>query len=721
MNKELFEKRGFCDVVFAFESSLDEDPEITRALCAVNAEGVAAVKISADGRVDFRFLPYGEKLTLKEYISSGALFMGDEHLISFYKNASAEAHALVRIAEKLQKGEKAEKTDFYLGNVCKNCGFRLPDGVEKCPRCLDKRKLVIKLLPFFKKYKAYMALVFLTMVISAAVALLAPYFSGSFYIDKVLTEGGTLYGKIGIAILFMAGVKLLGAVITSVQSIINAKVASRVVYDIKKTIFESVQRLSVKFFSARQTGGLMAQINRDSSSMYWFFCDGIPYFTVNILQIIGIVAAMFIINPSLAAFSLIPVPVFLALRRAVMALFRKLDLRDYMKQRAYTALVADVLSGMRVVKSFSREREEVERFDVKSRERADSLYTVTAVKNRLSTLNGYIFQLCIYIAWGVGGCFVMSGRGLGYGELVTFVGMISMLVGPLSSLNNFIQSYSEFINASNRVFEIIDAIPDLTEKKDPVRTEELRGAVEFKNVCFSYTKNKKTLEDVSFEVKAGETLGIVGGTGAGKSTIVNLLMRLYDTGSGEILVDGVNVKDYSFDTLRRNIAIVSQETYLFRGTIAENIAYAKPDADMAQIIAAAKTAGAHDFIIQNPDGYNTPIGIGAKELSGGERQRISIARAILRDPKILILDEATASMDTVTEQKIQNALTKLTRGRTTIIIAHRLSTLRDADKLVVIDNGKLAEAGTHSELMAQKGIYNKLYKLQLEALKVINE
>ena len=259
----------------------------------------------------------------------------------------------------------------------------------------------------------------------------------------------------------------------------------------------------------------------------------------------------------------------------------------------------------------------------------------------------------------------------------------------------------------------------MREKEDPVRLSEMKGRVEFKDVEFSYIKGKKVIDGISFEVDAGHCIGIVGHSGAGKSTIANLLMRLYDTDEGQILIDGVNVKDLSFDELRKNIGIVSQETYLFVGTIADNIRYARSDSTFEDVVAAAKIAGAHEFIVKLPDGYDTKIGFGYKDLSGGEKQRISIARAVLLDPKILILDEATAAMDTQTERKIQHALSLLSKGRTTIMIAHRLSTLRDADKLIVIENGKMPESGTHDELIRKKGIYYDLYRLQLEALKNI--
>jgi len=428
---------------------------------------------------------------------------------------------------------------------------------------------------------------------------------------------------------------------------------------------------------------------------------------------------LFTMNPLLAALSLLTIPLFFLVLRKFYRTSMKYHARNYSSARGMNGLLSDVLSGMRVVKAFSKEDEEIERFHKSSSRVAKNNKKLALFNNYSYPLAGIILYMGNIIALGVGGWMVIRGyRGFTYGNLLTFTAYVNMIYSPMSFFSSMVDWSASASNALQRLFEILDTKPEITERENPVSPERIEGSVEFRNVDFSYAKNRKIIDNVSFDVEAGHILGIVGHTGAGKSTIANLLIRLYDCDEGEVLIDGVNVKDLSFSALYDNIAIVSQETYLFIGTILENIKYAKPDATYEEVIRAAKCAGAHNFIMKLPDAYNTKIGFGYKDLSGGERQRISIARAILRDPRILILDEATAAMDTETEKLIQNALSTLTKGKTTIMIAHRLSTLRDADKLIVIEHGKVAEEGTHSELLAKEdGVYKKLYTLQAEALK----
>lgn len=672
-----------------------------------------------------------KSLKLEELHSSARLTAKRESgkyvfLCSMTNTCRSSVLTFIKYFERIKKGDikdvnfQIDEEDDPASRCCPKCGMRYPDKNRKvCPKCMEKGKLYRRFGMFLMKYKGYIAIMLLMLVMLTATGILVPYFSNEFFYDEVLSENGSFFGEILLVIAIIVATRLLSQLFNVINGRVSAKIAARIVYDLKMTVFTSIEKLSLSFFNGRQTGALMTQVNNDSNTIYYFFCDGVPYFLINVVQVIVICVILFIENPLLAICSLFTVPVFFLIILKSYRKEMKLHAKNYSGARKLNSQLSDVLQGMRVVKAFSREQAETERFYRTSRFAAQN-------QKKLSIFNTYVYPslgLILYlgniIALGLGGWMVISGYGdFTYGKLIKFVAYVNMIYSPMYFFADMIDWSASSTNALQRLFEIYDTEPDISEKEGAITLEEVRGDVEFKNVEFSYVKNRKIIDNVSFDVKAGKTLGIVGHTGAGKSTIVNLLMRLYDCDEGEIFVDGVNVKDLSFKTLYENIAIVSQETFFFIGSILDNIRYAKPDATFEEVVTAAKLSGAHDFIIKLPDGYNTKIGFGYNDLSGGEKQRLSIARAILRDPKILILDEATAAMDTETEKRIQNAITELTKNKTTIMIAHRLSTLRDADELVVIEHGKVAERGTHKELLAMdEGVYKKLYTLQEEALK----
>lgn len=647
-------------------------------------------------------------------------------LTALSNTCRASVLLFIKYFDRIKKGEltspefEVDKEDDPRGKYCPKCGMRYPDKNRKiCPRCMEKGKLYKRFGMFLGKYKGYIALMLLSLIFLTAMSILAPYLSNEFFYDQVLSEDGGFYKEILLAVVLVVATRLLSHLFSTANGLLSARIAAKIVYDLKMTVFTSIEKLSLKFFGGRQTGGLMTQVNNDSNTIYYFFCDGIPYFLINIVQVVVVCALLFIENPLLAVLSLATVPIFFLLILRSYRTEMKLHAKNYSGSRALNSQLSDVLGGMRVVKAFSKEEAEISRFGKTSKKAAKNQKKLSLFNNYVYPSLGLVLYLGNIIALGVGGWMVITGyHDFTYGKLIKFVAYVNMIYSPMYFFADMIDWSASSTNALQRLFEIYDTEPEITEKENAITLEEVEGRVEFKNVDFSYTKNKKVIDDVSFDVEAGKTLGIVGHTGAGKSTIVNLIMRLYDPDEGEILIDGINVKDLSFKTLYENTAIVSQETYFFIGTILDNIKYAKPEASYEDVIKAAKLAGAHDFIIKLPDAYNTMIGFGYKGLSGGEKQRLSIARAILRDPKILILDEATAAMDTETEKMIQNAITALTKDKTTILIAHRLSTLRDADELIVIEKGKVAERGTHKELLEiENGVYNKLYTLQLEALK----
>lgn len=602
---------------------------------------------------------------------------------------------------------------------CPKCGTRYVDKTRKiCPKCMDKNKIIRRMGSFLLRYRVHMFLIVLALVLSSAIGVLSPYISSGFYFDEVLNVTGKFYGQVLLVLAMIVGTRLISVFISMFHNIVTSVIAAKLSYDLKKTIFTAIERLSISFYTNRQTGGLMAQVTNDANTIYWFFCDGVPYFLVNIVQIAVMLIIMLILNPLLTLLALLTVPLVFISIRLLFDKMGKLHAKRWAKSRGMNAILSDVLSGMRVVKAFSKEKDEIKRFRKSSHSVAEAEQNTSIFATLAFPGVNLLFSVSNLIVLGAGGWMVIQGK-MTYGILLTFISYMNMIYSPMYAFVDMVSWFTDSLNAMSRLIEVMDAEPEVVESKEPKTLGDIQGHVEFRHVDFSYDKNRKIIDDVSFDIEAGHALGIVGHTGAGKSTLANLLIRLYDVTAGEILIDGINVKDISFAELRKHVAIVSQETYLFMGTILDNIRYARPDATYEEVIEAAKIAGAHDFIIKLPDGYSTMIGFGYKDLSGGERQRLSIARSILRDPKILILDEATAAMDTETERKIQTAIERLSKGRTTITIAHRLSTLRDADKLIVIENGKMPEAGTHLELINKKGIYYNLYKLQLDAMKNI--
>jgi ATP-binding cassette subfamily B protein len=432
-----------------------------------------------------------------------------------------------------------------------------------------------------------------------------------------------------------------------------------------------------------------------------------------------VITLICILNIRLALAVIIIMPLSILFFRLLWSVFKRFHHKDWVYGAQLNSMVSDSVNGQRVIKAFAREDEESGRFSAVSKKQTDvdiQAWNVGFTAFPLIYLFMFLGQV---IVTAYGGVMVYNGE-ITIGTLMLFIACLTMLYGPLEFMSWVSNWWARCVDSAQRVFEVIDAKPDVEEPDDPVELESFSGKIDIKGVWFEYDPATPVLKGMDLEVRAGEMMGIVGKTGAGKSTIANLIARLYDVTAGEILIDGVNVKRLPLKVLRDNVGIVSQDIYLFIGSIADNIRYARPNASFEEVICAAKAAKAHEFIMNLPNAYETRVGAGGEDLSGGERQRLSIARTIIQNPKILILDEATAAMDTQTEAAIQESLNKLQHGRTTIAIAHRLSTLRDADSLTVIDNGKVTETGTHAELLAKKGEYHKLYTIQLEGLKTIN-
>lgn len=604
---------------------------------------------------------------------------------------------------------------------CPTCGEPFPDPNRPvCPRCVDRRSVFKRLMSMFKDFKAAVLMMLLTIVLSNVFAIIAPVFGAQMLYDDVLAKGGKFYGRVLLVVMLIVAVNIASMIMKVVSGIITSRIVPIVTHRLRVKIFSSMQSLSLDFFTSKQTGSLMSRVDRDSQNIYWFFTDIVPYGITNLVKIIGIAVIMLIISPVLSLGIIATITFIQIVQHRFYKSQRKLYRKYDVAVRSANSVLSDAMNGQRVVKAFAREDTEIERYRVRNTGAFEINTMINGrIANTIPVINTF-YQLVTKLAVYLGDILVIKGR-IMFGALSALISYTSMTAEPISFFTWIGNRWAKCMDAASRMFEIMDALPTVKEAEKPVRAENLKGDIQLKNVSFEYEAGRPIIKDVSFTVKSGHMFGIVGKTGAGKSTIINLIARLYDVTGGEILINGIPIRQIAFSDLRRSIGIVSQETYLFIGSIADNIRYANPKASMEEVIEAAKSANAHEFITKLPDGYDTKVGEGGVSLSGGEKQRISIARAIIQKPDILILDEATAAMDTRTERKIQAAIDNLKQGRTIISIAHRLSTLRDADMLCVIENGELKEMGTHDELIRKKGKYFDLYKLQAEALQFIQE
>ncbi|MBQ8577127.1 MAG: ABC transporter ATP-binding protein [Clostridia bacterium] len=691
--------------------------------------------VSADSFKESKFATYDIMELVNPYIDN---FVTSERLLAKLDGVTTvlaqstnarkqKMFAFVDLMERMKEGRDIDEDDplFEQFNAkCPKCGKIYADQNRKiCTDCINKSGVMVRLLKYLAPFKKSVAIVLFCMMASSAISLASPLVSGRFLYDSIIAENGKFHDlgvhMVWIAVLLIFVMGFGSTLIGILKSRTNAYMSTRMALNMKKDIFTAMQHLSLSFFNKNQTGRLITRVNYDADVIRGFFIDQVPALIIHLVNYIGLTVICLTINWKLTLIVFIPVPIIVCIFKFMIPKLNRMYTKRWRRSSSLNAMLSDSLTGIRVVKAFSKEAEETNRFYTVSHNLYDANLQLNMLSLTIFPVIGLLIGISCNAIWGVGGLEVLNQK-MTYGEFSAFWGYIGMIFAPLNFFTQFIDQYTNAANSAQRMFETIDAIPDINDALNPVDMDEtMQGSITFDKACFHYTANRPILKDVSLEIHAGDNIGLVGHTGSGKSTIANLIMRLYDVTSGKIMIDGVNVKDIKQSSLRKNIAIVSQEIFLFKGTIADNIRYAKPDATMDEIIAAAKVANAHDFILSLPDGYETVVGTGSRSLSGGEKQRVSIARAVLLAPRILILDEATAAMDTETERLIQDALGELTKGRTTITIAHRLSTLKDCNYLFAIENGEIAERGTHTELLDQKGIYYKLYTIQMEAMQKV--
>ena len=568
--------------------------------------------------------------------------------------------------------------------------------------------LYLRILSYIKPYMHRLLFAMVCTIMAAAGNLYIPWIIKDM-IDEVLADkNGTMLNWIAasiIAIFVVRGLFWYG------QNYLMSYVGQSVIIDIRAAVFKKLQRLSVSFYDKNKTGTIMSYVTNDVNALQSAMVENTIEMITEGFILIGSVVAMIYLDWRLTLFTVCTFPVVLWFMEFFGKKIRKTGGRIQECTADITSVLQESVASARVIKSFVREDYEVDRFDVENKanfranmKNAQLMATLTPVVELVAAIG------VTMIIW-YGGNNVINGT-ITAGSLVAFLTYAVNISNPIKRLTRVIGNIQKALAAAQRVFMIIDMPEEIAESRDAKQLPEVIGKVEFQNVSFAYNDKGNVITDLSFSVKPGEVIAIVGPSGAGKSTIANLLPRFYDVNKGDIKIDGHSVREVTLDSLREQVGIVPQETMLFNGSVYNNILYGRLDATKEEIEAAAKAANAHDFIMQLTDGYETKLGDRGVNLSGGQRQRIAIARAILKNPRILILDEATSALDTESERVVQEALDRLMVGRTSFVIAHRLSTVKNADKILVLEKGNLVESGTHDELLALDGLYAHLYKIQ---------
>jgi len=662
-----------------------------------------------------------EEAELRTYVGSSALIVRDAErgyeVVRFSLGSQSEAADLTHYVNQLvQERREGRDTDTVTllrtkqaEHRCPTCGRALRRAGDVCQACIDRRQTLARLFSFLMPYKWH-ALVGLALTFAlTGTQVVRPLFSKMF-IDNVIGQGNTsLFGMIVLAMIL---IYLSSAAITAARTYVMQWLGNKVLFDLRVRIYNHLQMLPLNYYNQRQTGQIMSRVTTDLSRLQFFISEGFQEILVNLVTMLLIAGVLLVLDWRLFLLALAPVPIIAGTTWLFGHKMHLLYHRIWRRAAGLQAVLADTIPGIRVVKAFAQEKRESNRFNSYSAELLGQQMRAVRISSGFFPFLGLMTGLGSILIFGIGGWMVLSGRTT-LGTLIAFTQYLWQFYMPVQRFGYINQRLQHCLTSAERVFEVLDASPEPPHERGVV-LKPLKGRIEFRHVRFAYQPGKYALDDISFTVEPGEMIGLVGPSGAGKSTLTHLVTRFYEVDEGEILIDDVNILDLALGPYREQIGVVLQEPYLFHGSVWANIAYAKPDATPEEIIAAARAANCHNFICRMPDGYDTIIGERGQTLSGGERQRISIARAILRNPRILILDEATASVDTETEVLIQTALERLVKDRTTIAIAHRLSTLRKANRLVVLDSGKLVEIGTHEELIQSDGLYSRLCRLQSE-------
>ncbi len=574
----------------------------------------------------------------------------------------------------------------------------------------SKNEIIKRLLSYLSPFKGNVIIIILLLLFVMITGVLNPYLL-QVAIDKYIKNND----KNSLLLLgaFMLTINYAALWASRIRTNMMASVTNKVLLNIRQQLYSHIQKLSFNFFDNRPVGKILARVMGDVNSLQELFNNSITNLIPDTLNLVCVTIVMFLINYKLALASIIILPLLMLAMYLIETVSRKCWQEYRSKRSNFYAFTHESFSGMKVIQSFANENQKSKSFSTLSSEMMSGF--INAVK-----INDLLWPV-VDFSWGIGvvavyWCSARNVSTISVGTIVSFTWYISMFWRPIVNLSQFSTTFVTNIAAAERIFDILDIEPDIKDLNSSVKMPKIKGNIEFKNVLFSYDDGTIVLNNVSFKVKAGETIALVGPTGAGKTTIVNLISRFYDTKNGEILIDGRNIKDFELDSLRSQMGIMLQDTFLFSATIKENIRYGRLDATDEEVLNAAKAVNAHEFILKLENGYETEVNERGSRLSVGQRQLISFARALLANPRVLILDEATSNIDTATEKLVQSGIEKLLFGRTSFVIAHRLSTIRDCNRIMVIDHGEIVESGSHEDLIKQKGLYYDLYLSQYKFL-----
>lgn len=646
---------------------------------------------------------------IKDYIGNSELFFETTHgLKSAMRFSRERLEDLYNAAKLIDKFAKREIDPEEVNSEILETFLPKKNNVKKT-------QAFFWLISFLKPHIHYIILAVILSLSITALSLTPPYLM-KILLDEVFTNRN-LEMLTYVVIAFIV-VYALNAILGAAQNYTLSYLGQKIIYGIRVKIYEHLQSLSLGFYDKMSSGRIMTRITDDVGRVQWFLTWGTQTLIISLLQIIGIGVIIFSMNSYLALFALLPIPIIVV----GIPLFRKRAHKAYHKTwrrwADVSSLLWDTIPGIIIVKAFTQEKFELKRFIERMTNLVRANLRVTLLHIKFFPLLSFSISTGTAIVWWIGGQKVLEGQ-ITFGSLVAFISYMSMFYGPIQTISNLFEPLQSSITSSERILEIMQIEPEIKDAPDAIEFP-FKGAITFRNVSFGYNPYIPVLNNINLEIKPGEKIGIVGPSGSGKTTLTKLLMRFYDPTEGAIYIDGVDLKKIKVRCLRSQIGLILQDPLLFYGSIAYNIAYGKQNATPEEIIAAAKAANLHEFVMSQPLAYDTNVGDRGWRLSGGERQRVAIARAIITEPKILILDEATSSVDTLTEKKIQEAMDNLVKGRTTIIIAHRLSTLQNVDRIVVMDKGRIVEVGTHEELMRAGGLYSQLYKAQFAEETLIN-